>query len=242
MSARSSKVSEYQDDDLIRMVVQKNFINRKTLSVNKVIDLSAMRSMVGFGIGEFKPSALKVLDFGGGGGFHHDIFELAYHDRTHIWCVVETPSMVTAAKKLETNCLHFRSDILAARKLLGGVDFVFASSSLQYTTEPLSYLKKLLDVNAKYLVITRTVFNEKDTTITFLQHSRLSENGPGPLPEGFNNKTISYPVTVVSKNEVEKLIKEKYNIRFSTLEDKSINHTQGVALNQYGYFCERKAF
>ena len=49
--------------------------------------------------------------------------------------------------------------------LLDGVDFVFASSSLQYTTEPLSYLKKLLDVNAKYLVITRTVFNEKDSRI-----------------------------------------------------------------------------
>jgi putative methyltransferase (TIGR04325 family) len=235
-----SKASNYQDDELVRVVVEKNLITRKSTRVNKVLDLASLRSIAGFGIGGFKPN-LKVLDFGGGGGYHHDVFELVYHDRMHEWCVVETPLMVQGAKALETSCLHFRSEISAAREILGDVDVVFASGALQYTSDPLHYLQKLIDVNAQYLFITRTVLNEKDSRITFMQDSRLSANGPGPLPKGFNDKTISYPITVESKNEVEKLLKKKYEIRFTTYEDKAVHYFQGVPLNQYGYFCQRRA-
>jgi putative methyltransferase (TIGR04325 family) len=235
-----SKASGYQDDELVQVVVEKNLINRKSISVNKVLDLTSLRFIAGFGIGGFK-SNLKVLDFGGGGGYHHDVFELVYQDRRHEWCVVETPLMVQGAKTLETGCLHFRSEIAAARELLGDVDVVFASGALQYTPEPLHYLQKLIDVNAQYLYITRTVLNEKDARITFMQDSRLSANGPGPLPKGFKDKTISYPIIVESKNEVEKLLKEKYEIRFETWEDRAAHHFQGVPLHQYGYFCQRRA-
>ena len=235
-----SKASGYQDDELVQVVVEKNLINRKSISVNKVLDLTSLRFIAGFGIGGFKPN-LKVLDFGGGGGYHHDVFELVYRDRMHEWCVVETPLMVQGAKALETGCLHFRSEIAEARNLLGDVDIVFASGALQYTAEPLHYLQKLIEVNAQYLFITRTVLNEKDARITFMQDARLSENGPGALPKGFHDKTISYPITVESKNEVEKLLREKYEIRFETWEDRAAHHFQGVPLHQYGYFCQRRA-
>ena len=232
--------SGYQDDELVRVVVEKNLINRKLISVKKVLDLASLRFIAGFGIGGFEAN-LKVLDFGGGGGYHHDIFELVHRGRNHEWCVVETPLMVQGATTLETDCLHFRSEIAAAQELLGDVDVVFSSGALQYTSDPLHYLQKLIDVDAQYLFITRTVLNEGDKRMTFMQDARLSANGPGPLPKGFKDKTVSFPIVVERKNEVERLLKEKYEIRFEIWEERAVHDFQGIPVNQYGYFCQRRA-
>lgn len=238
----STKSDGYQSDNLVDAVVQKNIIYRDNLKFSRAIDIHSLRLMVGLGAINKWREELSVLDFGGGGGTQFFAARTVRGAEQSIkWGVVETNKMVESANKsLSGNGLSFFNNIEEARDELGKIDLVFASGSLQYTPDPLAALEKLIALKADHLYVTRTPFKDQNVTLFAVQQSRLSDNGPGPLPAGFDDGIIRYPVTFAPKREVEELIKDTYAIRFSIQEDRNAYSVQSRKFDMCGYFCDLK--
>ncbi len=134
--------------------------------------------------------ARAVLDFGGGCGRHYK--EAANQSPGLRWAVVETPSMVTRARELQTQNLHFFTSIEEAAEWLGEVDLVHSNGALQYAPDPIGTVNQLCQLNAKRLLWYRLVFGsgERQKQISF-----LSDNGPGQS-KGISKK-VAYERTLI---------------------------------------------
>lgn len=239
-SASDCQNNAYQAQEIVQVVVEKNIRFKNALRSQSVLDHGTLRTLISLGLSNVH-GRLNVIDFGGGGGYHYTVATKALGTSFPIrWNVVETPAMVKAAKRMEIDGLKFFEDTKAAANDLGEVDLVFASGSLQYCPNPLSFLQKLVDVGGRHLFITRTPFSEGDDDIVSKQTSKLSSNGPGPMPDGFKDMDVAYPITYASKKAVEKLLSEKYEIRFSIAEDEGAFEVDGKLMGMSGYFCVLK--
>ena len=235
-AARKCRQSGYEDDALVRAVVEKNLVFRKKFRDKPVIDLAAMRTLISLGLSKTS-NELNVIDFGGGAGYHYEIARAALGQSAAVrWNVVETTAMAKAARSLEEPGLKFFDNIEEAARDLGSVDLVLASSSLQYCPDPVLFLQRLIDVDAGHLFITRTPFSESPEDVVSVQRSRLSANGPGPLPAGFTDVEISYPVTYLSTSKVEKALSSKYELRFKVEEERGAFLAGNRSFNMWGYF------
>ena len=92
-----------------------------------------------------QPSQLRVLDFGGALGSHFHAIEPYWHWCPLLWTVCETTAVATAGSA-EFECdrpngTSLRFTDQAAEVLKTGIDFVFASCSLQYLEHWLSMLE-----------------------------------------------------------------------------------------------------
>lgn len=231
----------YEADEVVRVVVEKNLIFRKKIDSNYSLEIGALRTIAGVALAAAKES-LNVIDFGGGAGYHYTIAKRVLGKDFKIkWHVVETKSMVDAAKKLENEELKFFDNIHDAVDKIDNVDLVFSSGALHCCPNPLKFLSELLLIESKYLFITRTSFSHYDTTLVNIHKSYLSDNGPGPLPDGYNDKIVSYPNVFESIAIVERLIEKYYDIKFKINEESNVYSVGDRTVNLYGYFCERKA-
>jgi hypothetical protein len=87
------------------------------------------------------------------------------------------------------------------RKEYGSFDFrpdVALRALMQYVPEPYERLAGLIQLGAPWMFFAGTMFNELDRDFVTVQTSRLSSNGPGPMPRGYSDKTVSYPHTTMS--------------------------------------------
>jgi len=231
----------YQNADLVKVVIDKNINFKKYIESNAVFDLGTLRTLIALGLSK-ESTSLNVIDFGGGGGYHYTIAQQALGKGTTLkWNVVETTAMANEAQRIANNNLKFFDSITEAEKDLGSVDLIFTSGALQYCPNPLAFLKQLTETNAKYLFITRTAFSETDNDIFSIQVSKLSSNGPGPLPTGYTDKKMTYPITCASKSAAESILREKYDIQFVILEDKAAYIVADKEIDMFGYFCVRKS-
>lgn len=132
----------------------------------------------------------SVLDFGGGCGLHYR------QARSSIvrWAVVETPQMAARAAELATDRLRFFTSIADAVGWLGAIEVMYSNSVLQYTTEPEETLGALCALRARKMIWERLAlspsFLEKE-----IQHSRLSDNGPGKIR--IKEKLVKYERTKI---------------------------------------------
>jgi len=69
----SCKDNAYNDDDFVRVVIEKNIVFKNNLSTPKVLfDLGTLRTLIAVGLSN-KGASMNIIDFGGGGGYHHTI-------------------------------------------------------------------------------------------------------------------------------------------------------------------------
>jgi len=168
-----------------------------------------------------RTSPVKVIDVGGAAGAHYLSLRPLIHPAVGLeWVVVETQEMVLAARKLPHSTeTQFESSLEAAlARLEDGPDLLLASGVLMCLPDPISALKAFVGTGARTIVFTRTGLSPDDETRIMVQSSRLSENGPGPLPEGFVDQTVRYPNTFIPQAEFEKILKSRYEIRYSAIE------------------------
>jgi putative methyltransferase (TIGR04325 family) len=231
----------YSMQDLTDVVVKKNIAMKHSLTRDSYLSREATRTLMSIGFA-LNSKSVRILDFGGGGGYHYTLARLALGEECRIkWNIVETEAMCHSARIIADDSLKFFSTISAAEKDLGCVDLLLTSSALQYCPDPIAYLKDLLAVSAKYLYITRTPFFPGQQTLVSVQSSMLSHNGPGPLPDGYTDQEILYPISYVPLDQIETLIQEKYTIRFKVLEEPGNLFIDNQAVNAYyGFFCELK--
>jgi putative methyltransferase (TIGR04325 family) len=231
----------YENDAIVNLVVEKNLRYREKMRTEPVLRLDELRSIVGLGLAR-RTSQLNVLDFGGGGGYHYTIANLVSSSTDRLrWNVVETPAMARAAAPMATDNLKFFDDVEAAARDLGRVDLIFVSSSISYTREPLSTLRLLSGLGAKYLQITRTPLSVHHEKLIVKQTTWLGDNGPGPMPAGIEDRQVSCPDTAVSKAAFEAELRKSYKICTATTEDRDVHRTALESIHYYGYLCERIA-
>jgi len=230
----------YQNNNLVKVVVEKNLIYRQEIQTDAVFNLNALHTLIAVGLSK-KGDSLNVIDFGGAGGYHYTVASKALGKSTKLnWNVVETTAMAKAARRIAVDGLNFFDSITEAVNDLGDVDLVLTSGALQYCPNPIAFLRKLIDVNAECIYITRTPFSKSNHAIITTQQSKLSSNGPGPLTNKYKDIKIQYPITYVSRQAVENIISEKYVIRFKTREGEGVFQMPNASISTDSYFCVRK--
>jgi putative methyltransferase (TIGR04325 family) len=239
----SCQDNAYGSDDLVQVIIEKNLFFKNSLNQSNVLfDLGTLRTLIAVGLSN-NDVGMNVIDFGGGGGYHHTIASkaLGKNNANLKWHIIETPNMVKGAQRIANKNLKFYDNVTDAAKDFEIIDLVFTSSALQYCPNPLLALKALTELNAKYLFITRTPFTESIDDLVTIQTSNLSSNGPGPLPKGFSDRKIKYPITYASRLNIENLLSEKYEIQFMTEEGEGSFEFANEKISMNGYFCVNKS-
>ena len=198
-SALAACGTGYNDADIADVIAFKTAL---PLDARQFVPEQALNSIIAVGIAaaEITHRPLNVLDFGGGCGFHY--FRVASAMRTQVrWAIVETPTMVDRAAKLGRGHFDVFTDIAAAAEWLDQVDIIHASSSIQYTPDPLATLKTLAALRSRYFALARFPLWVGADTVG-LQISPLSANGIGPMPPGIPDRQVQYPVTFTNFDAV----------------------------------------
>lgn len=193
--------ASYEDPELCKMIAAKTRIYQEKLNTSPY-DLNAPQSFLLSVIQkillEKKESALNIVDLGGACGAHYFEIKRLIPARIKLnWFIIETEEMVRAAHEIEkaNEGLYFRSDL---KQLDIKPHLIHSSSTLQYIGKPYSMIEQLKSMETEYLFFNRMMFNLSETDLITIQQSQMADNGPGPMPAGFQNKLIRYPHTNLS--------------------------------------------
>jgi putative methyltransferase (TIGR04325 family) len=229
----------YEDPQLIRTVYEKTRIFRNLLASHHppVFDLSALRTLVGVSLAvPATARELHVLDFGGACGLHYFIARAFLGDRMRLrWHVVETAPMAAVAQDFEDGQLHFFETLSRATAACEPIDLVFSSGALQYVPEPYATLGALTQCGATTLFLTRLGLTSHPADLITIQTAPLSAHGPGPLPAGMPDATVTWPIIFARKEKVEDIIKHQYAITLLFDEGKPADFAGMRGLGVYGY-------
>ncbi|MDP9072881.1 MAG: methyltransferase, TIGR04325 family [Actinomycetota bacterium] len=188
--------------------------------------------------------ALRVLDFGGGGGVLYWLVRRYLPAAARLeWSVVETKTMAAAAvSALAGEEIRFFASIAEAITEGGPPDLVHSSSALQYVPDPRGLARAFLDTQVPVLLLTRLALAVDGDDVTVVQSSRLSDNGPGPLPLGVRDRVVKYPVTFVTKSWLEQTLAQRYVIRARFDGPTPPWRVQGRMIGEFGYLaCDERA-
>jgi putative methyltransferase (TIGR04325 family) len=202
---------------------------RSSIMLNAVVTAAAGRKK------------LRVLDFGGACGAHFFEVKKVLGDRIALeWVVVETTAMAAEGKKLETAGLYFTDDIWKAVEILGEVDLLHTSGTLQCVDAPFEFLQRMLSVKPAFILFNRLGLHAADQTIIVVHKSKLSWNGIGELPDGYTDKWLAYPFQFLSQQTFESKMNEAYHRLFSYVEESGIFPVNEEKLIGRAYLYERK--
>jgi putative methyltransferase (TIGR04325 family) len=161
-----------------------------------------------------------INDFGGAAGIHYFLTKSFLPDLTS-WTVIETKAMVEEQRHKQNKTLKFSTleDSTLGRN---ECDLLYLSSSLQYVEDPIKILSHLISAKPKLILISRTPFNHTEASVKFTQRSKLSSNGPGPLPASYKDCIIGYDVTIPNYNQVIELLEKNYSIEWVCSENEEM--------------------
>jgi putative methyltransferase (TIGR04325 family) len=196
--------------------------------------LLAIRSAAAHGIA-------RVIDFGGACGAHYFLARAFLRKAIKLhWRVVETERMASTARIFEQDELRFFAQLKTAEVELGAVDIVHSSTAIQYCADPCETLKGIVGCGARVLMLRRVLLTKGTRHLICVQRSKLSANGPGPLPPGMRDCPVSYPVTAIGKDVFESVLSEQYDIRAAVVEHKDAFCLGGHWVDMYGYVAEAR--
>jgi len=237
----ATKDTTYNSKRIAEVVVAKNMQLREDLNSTKypTLNFILLRPLIAFAL--TKNKKLRVFDLGGGGGTHYLVARKFIESEIElVWAVVETPAMVAEAQSLREPELSFFDNSDSASRHLGTIDIAISSSVFQYLNDPLEALEDFLNLDAKYIFITRTALSNSPAPIVEIQKSRLKDNGPGRMPDGFVDEEINYPLTVVNIDLFKRILETKYEIICEIEEDRSVHRIGVVTVDQFGFLCRKK--
>ena len=142
---------------------------------------------------------LSVLDFGGSLGSSYFQNRALLGNKINInWGIVEQPSFVAEGRKsFESDELKFYDNLEACVSHINP-NILVLSSVLQYLPDPYGFLKKMIDLRIKYIVLDRTAFTVSDKDLLTIQ----------TVPKEIY--PAKYPSWFLRIEEIRRLISEKY--------------------------------
>jgi putative methyltransferase (TIGR04325 family) len=164
---------------------------------------------------------LSVVDFGGSTGDLGADFLTAFPAATYT--VVENPTLVAMMKG--QGPVGFEVALPAA------CDIFFSSGTLQYIEDPLDVLSSGFASARHFVVLARNSLADED--IFRVQRSRLFANGSGPIPEGYQDRAVSYPDRTIREAAVIEIARQ-HNFRCVTRIEESGKDALPYAGKAYG--------
>jgi putative methyltransferase (TIGR04325 family) len=228
----------YNDGEIADVIAYKTAL---AIDPRQLAPEQAINSILAVGISAAETTArpLKVLDFGGGCGFHY--FRVTPAIRAPLqWALVETPTMAERAAKVANGRFDVFTTINEAHSVLGRVDLVHASSVIQYVPDPLATLKSLAALRAPHFLLARLPVWGMPQIIG-VQTSPLSANGIGPMPPHITDRPITYPVTFVNFDDVMRILAD-YEIAMSMPSPSSIYEIRGQRVPGISLIFRAKQF
>jgi putative methyltransferase (TIGR04325 family) len=207
--SRLSGVDGYMDPALCDLVINKTKNFKSEITDKKQIDMNVTRLTLPFAFMP-KTKTLKILDFGGGAGIQYQVAKFLFPNQEFHWVIVENMNFSQSSIVQSSPELEFRSTITEAVSTNSHFDLVVASSSLQYTEDPILYLQELCAIRAPYLYITRQILNHDKEFLSFNQVTKLRDHGPGQAPVKFNNKKTMNKLIAVPVATFEETLEKNY--------------------------------
>jgi putative methyltransferase (TIGR04325 family) len=228
----------YNDGEIAEVIAYKTAL---AIDPRQLAPEQAINSILAVGISaaETTTRPLKVLDFGGGCGFHYFRVTPVIRAPLH-WAVVETPTMAERAAKVANGRFDVFTTIDEAYSALGGVDLVHASSVIQYVPNPIETLKSLATLQAPHFLLARFPVWGMAQTVG-VQTSPLAANGIGPMPPHIADRLITYPVTFVNFDQVMQILAD-YEIAMSMPSPSSIYEIRGQRVPGISLIFRAKQF
>ena len=225
----------YNDEELNLSIIKKTIkykdlkINYENLDVNEVRCVNFANIIKAYNFS-------KILDFGGGAGYHYFLTKKYLYKEKIDWNIIENEMMVNLCNihSNEAN-LSFFTNLDKVKKK---IDIVFSSCAINYCDNPIEILKKLLDLPCDYYYFTRTPLS-KNGSFVYQQFSRFSENGPINETSKID-KGVKVKNNIISKVEFEEIINNNFNIIYSYEEQKNSFKNKTNKASTYTYFLKRK--
>jgi putative methyltransferase (TIGR04325 family) len=234
--------SGYQDPHFVRYLVEqtKQFISGINQETDYILeDQTTIHTFLALPFISCHES-INIVDIGGGCGLHYFQFKKVVRDRIRFnWAVVETPALCQASKSIENDELHFYENLDDAMKNSGRTDLVISSGAIQYFSDPRSILAQIINLKAKYVMLTRLSLALIDFDIITVQRSRYSQNGLEKLPAGFEDIIIEYPHTNMCEKDFVNIITKGYKIVVFLKDQSGAQHINNYPIKGYGVLLER---
>jgi len=234
----------YEADEIIEVVFQKTLNFKQNLeknSQNIIPSIANTFCAILPKIVEKDGQEIKIIDFGGAcGALYFQVRNFLPKKQKFRWAVVETPAMVKKAKSLENDELSFYVSLEDAVKYLEKVDILHTSGTLQAVHKPREYLQKLLNIHADYMFFNRVGVNQGEKDVYTIHKSKLSWNGPGNLPDGFQDKWIKYPFSFISESFFLQTIQNQYDIIAKFEDNTGMYPVLGYSIVGYALLCKLK--
>jgi putative methyltransferase (TIGR04325 family) len=179
-----------------------------------------------------KKKLKKIIDFGGGAGYHYFIAKKIINYEFK-WFLIENKTMVKLCKKkIKYKNLSFNNQLIKTK-----ADIFFSSCAINYTNNPINILNKISKLNAKYLYFTRTPLSQNGE-VEFKQLSLLSENGPLYLK---NEKKIFIECKnkIISQKKFENIFNKKYRIVKKYIDEKKAFYNAKKYYDNYTYIFKK---
>ena len=213
----------YENQKVVDVVVQKTISYRDSLAARPaLVDATNAYSLIAVLLSMVPGKTIRVVDFGGAAGAHYFLARSILPESIELnWVVVETPAMAQrAGLALGNQELRFSKDLQEAESILGQVDLVHTSGTLQCVPEPYEQLRQLINIQAEYMLLNRLGVTQGDHEVITIHRSQLSWNGPGPMPSGVRDGEISYPFTFPQESVIREMIRGSYT-EIAEFEDNS---------------------
>jgi putative methyltransferase (TIGR04325 family) len=169
---------------------------------------------------------LKVLDFGGSLGSSYFTNKQFLKNLEVEWSIIEQPHFVEFGKKeIENNILKFYENIdecCQDRK----INVIFISSVLQYLEQPYEWLEKLININAKHILLDRMPFSKDGSS--FIQVQTV----PAIIYKA------SYPLHILNEVELVKFMNKYDYDLIEKFSETIYNHTENFY--PLGLFFEKR--
>jgi putative methyltransferase (TIGR04325 family) len=206
----------YNNIELCKMVGDKTVIHKNSMKnpykINPTYLLLA--GVLSKFYSEYKKDTISILDFGGScGSVYFDIRPLLGDAIALQWNVVDLPEMIKSAKEhtLESKELQFYDNI---ENIPNDIDIVHTSSTLHYVKDAYSTILMLMNLNAKYILFNRMLFNETEYDKYIVQHSGYRGIGPGKVPSGYIDKNIDFPARLMSFKKFSDVLQKQYDLEW----------------------------
>ncbi len=171
------------------------------------------------------PGPLSIVDFGGATG-GVGLALRAYAPDTR-FTVVETPALVAL--------MPGGQGIAFTSQMPADCDVFFTSGTLQYMPDPYDILERGFAGARRAVVLKRNYFSERP--IFRVHHSRLFENGAGPIPPGYTDMIASYPLAALRESRVREIAARHGFKLFARVPDED-----GVVIPQEGAYGVQLVF
>jgi len=220
----ASSKDGWQYNELCQMVGDKTVIHKN--SIKKPYNVHPTYLFLGGALTKFHSEyerKINILDFGGScGAVYFDIRPLLGDKVKLEWNVVDLPEMIQSAKthNLMNAELQFFDTI---ENVPATIDIIHTSSTLHYAENAYEIIQKFVNMNAKYILFNRMLFNETENDFFIVHHSGYGGIGPGKIPVGYKDKNIDFPVMIMSFKKFSKLLEEKYELEWEFNVGREVN-------------------